>query len=99
MKQQDVAARMFTTACSFKVRSCEVAAKSRSEVRQCSVLDQPLTLNPEPNSIRNPLPSLANNTTLENIDGVIGYSYTCVVVIYWVECRGEYRNNHLMGKW
>ena len=47
----------------------------------------PFTLNLEPNSIRNPLPSLANNTTLENIDGVIGYSYTCidngeVVVIY-----------------
>ena len=38
----------------------------------------PFTLNPEPNSIRNPLPSLANNTTLENIDGVIGYSYTCI---------------------
>ena len=39
---------------------------------------------------------------LENIDGVIGYSYTCidngeVVVIYWVGCRGEYRINHLMG--
>ena len=48
---------------------------------------QPLTLNPEPNSTRNPLPSLASNTTLGNIDGVIGYSYTCidngeVVVIY-----------------
>ena len=65
-------------------------------------LQSPLTLNPEPNSIRNPLPSLGNNTTLENIDGVIGYSYTCidngeVVVIYWVGCRGEYRNNRLMG--
>ena len=41
-------------------------------------LQSPLTLNPEPNSIRNPLPSLGNNTTLENIDGVIGYSYTCI---------------------
>ena len=61
-----------------------------------------MTLNLEQNSIRNPLPSLGNNTTLENIDGVIGDSYTCidngeVVVIYWVECRGEYRNNRLMG--
>ena len=32
------------------------------------------------------------------MDGVIGYSYTglgdrVVVVIYWVGCRGEYRNN------
>ena len=48
---------------------------------------QPLTLNPEPNSTSNPLPSLASNTTSGNIDGVIGYSYTCidngeVVVIY-----------------
>ena len=48
---------------------------------------QPFTLNPEPNSIRNPLPLLSNNATLEIIDGVIGYSYTCidngeVVVIY-----------------
>ena len=72
-------------------------------LRKMSDRAQPLTLNPEPNSIRNPLPSLGNNTTLENIDGVIGYSYTCVdngevVVIYWVECRGEYRNNRLMGK-
>ena len=54
---------------------------------------QPLTLNPELNSTRNPLPSLGNNTSLENIDGVIGYSYNCidngeVVVIYWVGCRG-----------
>ena len=37
--------------------------------------------------------SLGNNPTLENIDGVIGYSYTCtdngeVVVKYWVGCRG-----------
>ena len=63
---------------------------------------QPLTLNPEPNSIRTPLPSLGNNATLEKIDAVIDYSYTCidngeVVVIYWVECRGDPRNNHLMG--
>ena len=63
---------------------------------------QPLTLSLEQNSIRDPLPSLGNNTTLENIDGVIGYSYTCidngeVVVIYWVEYRGEYRNTRLMG--
>ena len=41
----------------------------------------------------NPLPSLGNNTTLEKIDGVIGYSYTCVdngevVVIYGVGRRG-----------
>ena len=59
--------------------------------------------NLNPNSTRNPLPSLGNNTTLENTDGVIGYSYTCidngeVVVIYWVGCRGEYRNNRIMGK-
>ena len=32
---------------------------------------QPLTLNPEPNSMRNPLPLLGNNATLEIIDGVI----------------------------
>ena len=32
---------------------------------------QPLTLNPEPNSTRNPLPSLGNNTTLEIIDRVM----------------------------
>ena len=42
-----------------------------------------------------------NITTLGNMEGVIGYSYTGlgngVVVIYWVGCKGEYRNNLLMG--
>ena len=66
------------------------------------MLLQPLTLNPEPNPTRNPLPLLSNNATIEIIDGVIDYSYTCidngeVVVIYWVECRRDPRNNHLMG--
>ena len=32
---------------------------------------QPLTLNPEPNSIRTPSPLLGNNATLEIIDGVM----------------------------
>ena len=80
--------------------------KNSQESRVCPLASCrsciPLTPNPEPNSIRNPLPSLGNNATLENIDGVTGYSYTCidngeVVVICWVECRGEYRNNRLMG--
>ena len=39
---------------------------------------QPLTLNPEPKSITTPLPSLGNNATLEKIDAVIDYSYTCI---------------------
>ena len=47
-------------------------------LRKKSDRAEPLTLNPEPNSTRNPLPSLGNNATLENIDGVIGYSYTCI---------------------
>ena len=34
--------------------------------------------NLNPNSIRNPLPLLSNNATLEKIDGVIGYSYNCI---------------------
>ena len=39
------------------------------------------------------LPTLGDNTTLGNMDGVIGYSYTglgngVVVVIYWVGRRG-----------
>ena len=34
-------------------------------------LQSPLTLNPEPNSIRNPLPIQTNNATLEIIDGVM----------------------------
>ena len=63
---------------------------------------QPPTPYLNPKFYKTPLPSLANYTTLENIDGAIGYSYTCidngeVVVIYWVGCRGEYRNNRLMG--
>ena len=32
---------------------------------------QPLTLNSEPNSTRNPSPLLSNNATLEIIDGVM----------------------------
>ena len=32
---------------------------------------QPSTLNPEPNSTRNPLPLLRNNATLEIIDEVM----------------------------
>ena len=48
------------------------------------------------------MPVLGDNTTLRNMDGVIGYSYTglvdgVVVVIQLVICRGEYRNNRLMG--
>ena len=40
-------------------------------LRKKSDRAQPLTLNPEPNSIRNPLPLLGNNATLEIIDGVM----------------------------
>ena len=40
-------------------------------LRRKSDRAQPLTLNPEPNSIRNPLPLLGNNATLEIIDGVM----------------------------
>ena len=36
---------------------------------------QPLTLNLV-KSMREPLPTLGNNTTLGNMDGVIDYSYT-----------------------
>ena len=48
-----------------------------------------------------PLPVLGDNTTLGNMDGVIGYSYTglgngVVVVIYWAGCSREYRNNPLI---
>ena len=47
-------------------------------------------------SMREPLPILGNNTTLGNMDGVIGYSYTGlgngeVVVIFGGSGR-EYRN-------
>ena len=53
----------------------------------CPLQEAPFTPNFNPNSTGNPVPSLGNNTTLEKIDGVIGYSYTCidngeVVVIY-----------------
>ena len=40
-------------------------------LRKKSDRAEPLTLNPEPNSTRNPLPILSNNATLENIDGVM----------------------------
>ena len=40
-------------------------------LRKKSDRAQPLTLNPEPNSIRNPMPLLSNNATLEKIDGVM----------------------------
>ena len=48
------------------------------------------------NSMREPLRVLGNNTTLGNMDGVIGYSYTGlgneeVVVIFGGSVR-EYRN-------
>ena len=36
---------------------------------------QPLTLNLV-KSMREPLPTLGNNTTLGNMDGAVGYSYT-----------------------
>ena len=40
-------------------------------LRKKSDRAEPLTLNPEPNSTRTPLPSLGNNTILEKIDGVM----------------------------
>ena len=40
-------------------------------LRKKSDRAEPLTLNPEPNSTRTPLPLLGNNATLEIIDGVM----------------------------
>ena len=51
--------------------------------------------------MKQPLPVLGDNTTLRNMDGVIGYSYTGlgngeVVVIFGGSVR-EYRNILLYG--
>ena len=61
---------------SLRSRGCVLEfARGSAEIPRGHAIEpqglQPSTLNPEPNSTRNPLPSLGNNTTLENIDGAM----------------------------
>ena len=52
-------------------KDCTGGVVCLRRLRKKSDRAEPLTLNPEPNSTRNPSPSLGNNATLEKIDGVM----------------------------